>query len=70
MTIYLFQISKENLMKIVEKLMVHIGKANCTICRDKLIVIIVDVCSQDNYHFITCFQWYNLLFYINCKTLI
>jgi len=51
-------VSKKNLMEIVKKLMVHMDKAEGTIYRDELLVKIIDICSQDNYHFITSFEWY------------
>ncbi|XP_050546578.1 AP-3 complex subunit delta-1 [Daktulosphaira vitifoliae] len=51
-------VSKKNLMEIVKKLMVHMEKAEGTVYRDELLVKIIDICSQDNYHFITSFEWY------------
>jgi hypothetical protein len=57
------QVSKKNLMEIVKKLMVHMDKAEGTIYRDELLVKIIDICSQDNYHFITSFEWFGLLHY-------
>ncbi|VVC32420.1 Clathrin/coatomer adaptor, adaptin-like, N-terminal,Armadillo-type fold,Armadillo-like [Cinara cedri] len=51
-------VSKKNLMEIVKKLMVHMDKAEGTVYRDELLVKIIDICSQDNYHFITSFEWY------------
>lgn len=53
----LLQVSKKNLMEIVKKLMVHMDKAEGTVYRDELLVKIIDICSQDNYHFITSFEW-------------
>jgi len=44
-------------MEIVKKLMVHMDKAEGTVYRDELLVKIIDICSQDNYHFITSFEW-------------
>lgn len=51
-------VSKKNLMEIVKKLMVHMEKAEGTVYRDELLVKIIDICSQDNYHYITSFEWY------------
>lgn len=56
-------------MEIVKKLMVHMDKAEGTIYRDELLVKIIDICSQDNYHFITSFEWSDLLFYFIKKLL-
>lgn len=47
-------------MEIVKKLMVHMDKAEGTVYRDELLVKIIDICSQDNYHFITSFEWSDL----------
>lgn len=52
-------------MEIVKKLMVHMDKAEGTIYRDELLVKIIDICSQDNYHFITSFEWYHFAFFFN-----
>lgn len=57
------QVSKKNLMEIVKKLMVHMDKAEGTIYRDELLVKIIDICSQDNYHFITSFEWSDFIYY-------
>ncbi|XP_017769237.1 PREDICTED: AP-3 complex subunit delta [Nicrophorus vespilloides] len=51
-------VSKKNLMEIVKKLMVHMDKAEGTIYRDELLAKIVLICSQNNYQFITNFEWY------------
>lgn len=48
-------------MEIVKKLMVHMDKAEGTVYRDELLVKIIDICSQDNYHFITSFEWSDLI---------
>ena len=52
------QVSKKNLMEIVKKLMVHMDRAEGTQYRDELLLKIIEICSQDNYHFITNFEWY------------
>lgn len=51
-------VSKKNLMEIVKKLMVHMEKAEGTIYRDELLSKIILICSQNNYQFITNFEWY------------
>lgn len=51
-------VSKKNLMEIVKKLMVHMDRAEGTQYRDELLSKIIEICSQDNYHFITSFEWY------------
>ena len=50
--------SKKNLMEIVKKLMLHMDKAEGTIYRDELLSKIILICSQNNYQFITNFEWY------------
>lgn len=44
-------------MEIVKKLMVHMDKAEGTTYRDELLSKIVDICSQNNYQYITNFEW-------------
>ncbi|XP_054722236.1 AP-3 complex subunit delta-1-like [Uloborus diversus] len=51
-------VSKKNLMEIVKKLMVHMDKAEGTQYRDELLSKIIDICSQNNYQYITNFEWY------------
>ncbi|XP_066144483.1 AP-3 complex subunit delta isoform X1 [Euwallacea fornicatus] len=51
-------VSKKNLMEIVKKLMVHMDKAEGTVYRDELLSKIILICSQNNYQFITNFEWY------------
>ncbi|XP_063986476.1 AP-3 complex subunit delta-1 [Diachasmimorpha longicaudata] len=51
-------VSKKNLMEIVRKLMVHMDKAEGTTYRDELLSKIIQICSQNNYQFITYFEWY------------
>ncbi|GLH07566.1 AP-3 complex subunit delta-1 [Gryllus bimaculatus] len=51
-------VSKKNLMEIVKKLMVHMDKAEGTTYRDELLSKIIQICSQNNYQYITNFEWY------------
>ncbi|XP_011315343.1 AP-3 complex subunit delta-1 [Fopius arisanus] len=51
-------VSKKNLMEIVRKLMIHMDKAEGTTYRDELLSKIIQICSQNNYQFITYFEWY------------
>ncbi|XP_018320785.1 AP-3 complex subunit delta isoform X2 [Agrilus planipennis] len=51
-------VSKKNLMEIVKKLMIHMEKAEGTLYRDELLSKIILICSQNNYQFITNFEWY------------
>lgn len=51
-------VSKKNLMEIVKKLMVHMDKAEGTTYRDELLSKIIEICSQNNYQFISNFEWY------------
>uniref|UniRef100_A0A224YTA0 AP-3 complex subunit delta-1 n=1 Tax=Rhipicephalus zambeziensis TaxID=60191 RepID=A0A224YTA0_9ACAR len=51
-------VSKKNLMEIVKKLMVHMDRAEGTTYRDELLSKIIDICSQNNYQYITNFEWY------------
>lgn len=51
-------VSKKTLMEIVKKLMVHMDKAEGTMYRDELLSKVIDICSQNNYQYITNFEWY------------
>eukprot|EP00095_Tigriopus_kingsejongensis_P012727 snap_masked-scaffold43_size480169-processed-gene-2.9 protein:Tk12727 transcript:snap_masked-scaffold43_size480169-processed-gene-2.9-mRNA-1 annotation:"ap-3 complex subunit delta-1-like isoform x3" len=51
-------VSKKNLMEIVKKLMLHMDQAEGTHYRDELMEKIVQICSQDDYQYITHFEWY------------
>ncbi|KAF4530040.1 hypothetical protein B566_EDAN016336 [Ephemera danica] len=51
-------VSKKTLMEIVKKLMVHMDKAEGTTYRDELLSKIIQICSQNNYQYITNFEWY------------
>lgn len=53
----ILQVSKKNLMEIVKKLMVHMDKAEGTTYRDELLSKIIQICSQNNYQYITNFEW-------------
>lgn len=51
-------VSKKNLMEIVKKLMVHMDKAEGTAYRDELMEKIINICSQNDYQYVTNFEWY------------
>jgi AP-3 complex subunit delta-1 len=51
-------VSKKTLMEIIKKLMAHMAKAEGTHYRDELLSKIIDICSQNNYQYITSFEWY------------
>lgn len=52
-------VSKKTLMEIVKKLMANVGGNQLgNKYRDDLISKIVDICSQNDYQFITNFEWY------------
>uniref|UniRef100_T1J3E7 AP-3 complex subunit delta n=1 Tax=Strigamia maritima TaxID=126957 RepID=T1J3E7_STRMM len=51
-------VTKKNLMEIVKKLMLHMDKAEGTSYRDELLSKIVEICCQNNYQFVTNFEWY------------
>lgn len=44
-------------MEIVKKLMLHMDKAEGTTYRDELLSKIIQICSQNNYQYITNFEW-------------
>lgn len=48
-------------MEIVKKLMTHMDKAEGSQYRDELLSKIIDICSQNNYQYITNFEWYDLI---------
>lgn len=50
-------ISKKNIMEIVKKLMTHMDKAEGSHYRNELLVKIIEITSQNNYHYITNFEW-------------
>lgn len=51
-------VSKKNLMEIVKKLMSHMAKAEGTTYRDELLTKILEICSQNDYQYISNFEWY------------
>lgn len=51
-------VSKKNLMEIIKKLLMHMSKAEGTHYRDELLAKIIDICSQNNYQYVTNFEWY------------
>lgn len=51
-------VSKKNLMEIVQKLLAHVQKSETIQYRDELISKIIEICSRNNFHFITNFEWY------------
>jgi len=51
-------VSKKNLMEIVKKLMVHMAKAEGTTYRDELLSKIIQICCQNDYQYISNFEWY------------
>merc|ERR1719466_78975 len=51
-------VSKKNLMEIVKKLMTHMAKAEGTTYRDELLNKIIQICCQNDYQYISNFEWY------------
>ena len=51
-------VSKKNLMEIVRKLMNHMAKAEGTTYRDELLNKIIQICCQNDYQYISNFEWY------------
>jgi AP-3 complex subunit delta-1 len=51
-------VSKKNLQDIVLKLMTHLETADGTSYRDSVIAKIIDICSNENYKYVTDFGWY------------
>ncbi|XP_023339973.1 AP-3 complex subunit delta-1 [Eurytemora carolleeae] len=51
-------VSKKNLMEIVKKLMSHMSKAEGTTYRDELLTKILEICNQNDYQYISNFEWY------------
>ncbi|TGZ70822.1 hypothetical protein CRM22_002977 [Opisthorchis felineus] len=52
-------VSKQNLIEIVKFLTKHVKNAcGGTYYRNELVTKIVHICSQENYHYITSFEWY------------
>lgn len=53
-----WMVTKKNLMDIVRKLMHHMDKAEGTTYRDELLSKIIQICSQNDYQYISNFEWY------------
>lgn len=51
-------VSKKNIMDIIKKLMVQIDKADSQTYCDELLSKIVEICSMNDYHYVTNFEWY------------
>ncbi|ROT83189.1 hypothetical protein C7M84_023627 [Penaeus vannamei] len=51
-------VSKKTVMEIVRRLMTHMDRAEGTMYRDELLQKIILICSQNNYQYITNFEWY------------
>ncbi|XP_062504625.1 AP-3 complex subunit delta-1-like isoform X2 [Corticium candelabrum] len=51
-------VSRKNLTEIIKKLMVHVDHAEGAAYRDELVCKITEICSQNNYQFVTNFEWY------------
>ena len=51
-------VSKKTLMEIIKKLLTHMNKAEGSHYRDQLLCKIIDICCQNNYQYITNFEWY------------
>lgn len=51
-------VSKKNIMDIIKKLMVHIDKADSQTYCDELVSKIIQICSMNDYHYVTNFEWY------------
>lgn len=45
-------------MEIVKKLMQHVDAAEGSFYRDELLSRIISICSQNNYQYITNFEWF------------
>ena len=50
-------VTKKTLVDIVKKLIIHMEKSEGTLYRDELVSKIIKMCSQNNYQFITSFEW-------------
>ncbi|KAJ7386345.1 AP-3 complex subunit delta-1 [Desmophyllum pertusum] len=51
-------VSKKTIMDIIKKLMAHIDKAESHSYCDELLSKIVEICSLNDYHYVTNFEWY------------
>lgn len=54
-------------MEIVKKLMIHVEKAEGSAYRDELLAKIIQICSHNNYQYITNFEWSAYLVRICCR---
>lgn len=52
-----FQVTKKTVMEIVRRLMTHMDRAEGTMYRDELLQKIILICSQNNFQYITNFEW-------------
>ena len=50
-------VSKKNLMEITKKLISHMDDSESASYRDEVLSKIVLICSQNNYQYITNFEW-------------
>ena len=50
-------VTKKNLMEITRKLMSHMDNSESASYRDEVLSKIILVCSQNNYQYITNFEW-------------
>lgn len=51
-------VSRKNLVEIVKFLMCHVANPNNSVhYRDELVSKLVHICSQDNFHYVTSFEW-------------
>ena len=50
-------VTKKNLMEIARKLMTHMEDSESASYRDEVLSKIILICSQNNYQYITNFEW-------------
>ena len=50
-------VSKKNLVEITKKLISHMDDSESASYRDEVLSKIILICSQNNYQFITNFEW-------------
>jgi AP-3 complex subunit delta-1 len=50
-------VSKKNLMEITTKLIFHMGSSENASFRDEILSKTILICSQNNYQYITNFEW-------------
>ena len=50
-------VSKKNLMEITKKLISHMDDSESASYRDEVLSKIILICSQNNYQYITNFEW-------------